>query len=267
MVALGASATVLSKVAKMAKDPASDIESICALLKNDASLVGDIIRISNSFFYAASEPHSNLQSAVSYIGVREVIRVVNLSLSRQLFARDLVSYGIPADDYWRSSIAAALVMETLAKQARLDVEDAYTIGIIHAVGKVLIDRVVQEKSPELRWDRVQAVEVWERDTVGFDFADTGAMIAERWLFPFQTCDVIHCQLNPEMAVIPVSLLGALQFTLRLLAMTGTDFAAKDWLVAEDDPYVKAAGLTPIFVDRMVTDCQEKYQAIQQAVCV
>jgi HD-like signal output (HDOD) protein len=114
---------------------------------------------------------------------------------------------------------------------------------------------------------VQPVEEWERGVVGFDFAETGAMIAERWLFPFQTCDVIRCQLNPEMAVIPVSLLSALQFTRRLLELTGTDFAAQDWLVAEDDPYVKAAGLTPTFIDRMVTDCQEKCQAIQQAVSV
>jgi hypothetical protein len=31
--------------------------------------------------------------------MREVIRMVNLSLSRQLFARDLPSYGVTADDY------------------------------------------------------------------------------------------------------------------------------------------------------------------------
>jgi Predicted signal transduction protein len=265
MVALGATATVLVKVVKLAKDPNSDLASICDLLKNDGPLVGDIIRISNSFYYATDTPHSNLHSAVNYIGLREVIRVVNLSLSRQLFARDLVSYGIPAQEYWSSSVAAALVMEALARQGGFNGEDAYTIGILHAVGRVLIDRVIQEKAPGMRWDGVQPLEEWEQQAVGFDFAEAGAMLAERWLFPIPTCDVIRCQLNPEFVFEPVSLIGALQFTRRLLALTGTDFTNKGWQIPENDPYAQAAGLTPTFVDHMVADCEENFQQIRQTI--
>ena len=64
------------------------------------SLTADIIRLSNSPFYAPAVRNSNLLSAVNQIGLREVVRVVNLSLSRQLFARDLGSYGITAREYW-----------------------------------------------------------------------------------------------------------------------------------------------------------------------
>jgi HD-like signal output (HDOD) protein len=265
MVSVGATAAVLVKVLKMAKDPDSDLTTICNVLKNDGPLVGDVIRISNSFYYAAATPHSNLQSAVNYIGLREALRVVNLSLARQLFARDLISYGISAQDYWSSSVAAALVMEALAKQARLNGDDAYTLGIIHAVGRLLVDRIIQDKSPKLQWGGIQPVEDWEREMVGFDFAESGAMVAERWLFPFQTCDVIKCQLNPEMAVVPVSMLGALQFTRRLLALTGTDFAVKGWSFPEEDPYVKGASLTPGLLERMVAECAESYQSIRRAM--
>jgi HD-like signal output (HDOD) protein len=265
MASVGATATVLVKVVKMARDPDSNLADICDLLKNDGPLVGDIIRISNSFYYATPTPHTNLHSAVNYIGLREVIRVVNLSLARQLFARDLLVYGILALDYWGSSVAAALVMEALAKQAKLDGEDAYTLGIMHAVGRVLIDRVIRNKKPDLRWDGVQPVEEWEREMVGFDFAEMGAMIAERWLFPSPTCDVIKHQLDPVETVAPVKMLDMLQFTRRLLALTGTNFATKGWQFPEDDPYVTAAGLTPTFVDHMIAKCEETYKAIRQAV--
>jgi HD-like signal output (HDOD) protein len=265
MVSVGASVTLLVRALKMAKDPNSDLIAICDLLKNDGPLVGDIIRISNSFYYATRSPHTNLHSAVNYIGMREVIRVMNLSLARQLFARDLLVYGILAQDYWNESVATALVMAALAKQARFDTEDAYTIGIMHGVGRVLIDRMVRNKNPDLRWDGVQPVEEWERETVGFDFAEIGAMIAERWLFPPQTCDVIQYQRDPGQVVEPVSLLGALQFTGRLLALTGMDFTKRGWQLPEDDPYVKAAGLTPTFVDHMVAACEKSHEQLRQAL--
>src|SRR5882724_7693723 len=143
--ALGATPAVLAQVITMANDPNSDLESMCALMKNDGSLAADMIRISNSPYYAPAIRHSNLTSAVNSIGLREMLKVINLSLARQLFARDLPGYGVTARDYWGTSIAAALVMESLAKHAGLNSEDAYTIGILHAVGRVLINRVIDEK--------------------------------------------------------------------------------------------------------------------------
>src|ERR1035438_4167341 len=95
----GTTPAVLVKVAELAKNPNTDLTTICDLLRNDGPLVADIIRISNSPVYAPANFHGNLISAVNQIGFREVVRVINLSLSRQLFARDLVGYGLTAQDY------------------------------------------------------------------------------------------------------------------------------------------------------------------------
>ena len=265
IVALAPSAAVLAKVAKLAKDPNSDLTAICALLKNDGALAADIIRISNSAYYAAATPHGNVNTAVNYIGLREVIRVVNLSLARQLFARDLSSYGISAQEYWSSAVATALVMEALAKHSGLDQEDAYTIGILHAIGRVLINRVIQDQGYAYRWNGRQPVEEWERGAVGFDFAETGAILAEHWHFPLPTCEVIRWQLDAGKIEEPVSLLGALQFSKRLLALTGTDFSARGWQLPEGDSYVHAAGLTPTVVDHLVSRCEDNFRSIRQAV--
>ena len=81
--ALGATPAVLLKVAEAAKDPNVELRTMEALLRNDGPLAADIIRISNSPYYAPATFHSNLISAVNFIGLREVIRVVNLSLARQ----------------------------------------------------------------------------------------------------------------------------------------------------------------------------------------
>ena len=257
--ALGSTPAVLAKLAKLAKDHDTDLAPMCALMRNDGALATDIIRISNSSFYAPATPHSNLTSAINQVGLREVIRVVNLSLARQLFARDLCSYGITACDYWSTSIAAALAMEALAKKLGLNPEDAYTIGILHAVGRVLINRVIEELGFAIYWDGLQPIQDWERGFIGFDYAEAGAMLLEHWLFPASTCDVIRWQLDPEKCVQQVSFLGSLQFTQRLLALTGLDFGKKGWQLPETDPFVRASGLSTQSVIQIVSACQEEFQ--------
>ena len=101
--------------------------------------------------------------------------------------------------------------------------------------------------------------------MGFDYAEAGALLLEHWRFPIPTCDVIRWQLSPEKAIEPLSLLGALQFTQRLLALTGLDFENKGWQLPETDPYVQASDLTPALVDQFVSKCREDFQNILQSV--
>jgi len=262
--ALGATPAVLVKVTELARNPNTDLAAMCELLRNDGPLAADIIRISNSAYYAPALLHSNLNSAINYIGLREVLRVVNLSLSRRIFARDLPSYGVSASDYWSASIATALVMEALAKQCGLNPEDAYTIGILHAIGCVLINHVIEEQRYTLYWDGQQPIQDWERAAVGFDYAESGAMLLEHWRFPAVTCEVIRWQLDAEKAPEEVSLLGSLQFTLRLLAVTGLDFGNQGWQISESDPFMLASGLPPELVLKCVSACRTEFQRILQA---
>ena len=262
--AFGANPTMLVKVAKLANDPDTDTATVCDLLRNDGPLAAGIIRISNSPYYAPVVPHGNLSSAVSQIGMRELIRVVNLHQAQHLFAHDLPGYGIAALDHWKASLAAALVMEASAKLSGLDSEDAFTIGILHAIGRVLINHVVRKRNSIPPWDGHQPVEEWERNAVGFDYAEAGAMLLEHWHFPPATCKIILWQLNPEPTIEPLSMQGSLQFAKRLLAVTGVDFAGDAGRLPMTDPYVGAAGLNPEQVAQLVADCRREFLRVLKA---
>jgi HD-like signal output (HDOD) protein len=262
---LGAMPAVLIKVSELAKDPTTDLETLGALLKNDGPLAAGIIRISNSPYYAPATFHSNLTSAINQIGMKELVRVVNLSLAQQLFARDLPSYGIAATDYWSDSVASALVMEALAERTGLNQEDAYTVGILHAIGRILINHVIEERRFTIYWDGQQPIQAWERSSVGFDFAEAGAMLLEYWRFPQATCDIIRWQLDFGKAAEQMSLLGMLQFTGRLLALTGSNFENQVWRIPESDPFVKAAEINPEIITGLISDCRDDLQRIRESV--
>jgi HD-like signal output (HDOD) protein len=263
--ALGATPAVLAKVAELAKDPNTELAEINALLRNDGPLVAEIIHISNSPYYAPATYHSNLTSAINAIGFREMTRVVNLSLSLRLFARDLPSYGISAHDYWSASVATGLVMEALAKKSGFNPEDAFTIGTLHAIGRILIDRVIEERRYTIYWDGCQPIQEWEQTAVGFDYAEAGALLLEHWLFPPPACDIIRWQLDPEKIPFQVCLLGALQFTLRLLALSGLNFEKEGWEPSATDPYLVASGLTPAMIVELISGCRSDFQNVLKAV--
>ena len=119
-------------------------------------------------------------------------------------------------------------MEVLTKHSGLNPEGAYTAGILHAIGRVLINSVIDEHGYAVYWNGFQAIDDWERGSVGFNYAEAGAMLLEHWRFPTATCDIIRWQLNSEKALEQLSLLGILQFSRRLLSLTGLDFKNKDW---------------------------------------
>jgi len=262
---LGATPAVLVKVMELAKDPATELIQITALLRNDGPLAADLIRISNSPYYAPAALHSNLAAAINFIGVREVIRVVSLSLARRAFARDLQCYGIPAAGYRNSSVTAALVMEALAGHTGLDREDAFTVGILHAIGRVHINRVIEDRGCTVRWDGRQPIQDWERSVVGFDFAEAGAMLLDHWRFPRTTCEAVRRQLHPGRATEPVSMLGMLQFTRALLAMTGANIDNRTWQPPEANALVQMPGLNPKSLARLIAQCQHDLKRVRESV--
>ena len=262
---LGAMPAVLLKVGELAKDPTADLDALGGLLKNDGPLSAGIIRISNSPYFAPATFHSNLTSALNHIGMRELVRVVNLSLAKQMFARDLPSYGISAADYWSDSVASALVMAALAEHTGLNQDDAHTVGILHAIGRVLINRVIEEKGYTIYWNEEQPIQNWERSSVGFDFAEAGAMLLEHWRFPRTTVNPIRWQLDPSHAPQPVSMQGMLQFTGRLLALTGFNFEKQGWQIPESDPFAQAAEITPETITGLVSACRDNLRRIRESV--
>jgi HD-like signal output (HDOD) protein len=261
----GAMPALLIKVWELAKDPATDLDTLGNLLKNDGPLAAGIIRISNSPYYAPATLHSNLPSAINCIGMMELVRVVNLSLAQQLFARDLPSYGISAADYWSDSVASALVMEALAEHTGLNKEDAYTIGILHAIGRVLINRVIEEQGYSVYWDGEQPLQEWEHSAVGFDYAEAGGMLLEHWRFPKAMCDTIRWQFFAGQPAEPMSMVCRLRFTRRLLALAGSDFEKKGWELPLAEPFVVAAKLTPDSISPLLAKCRDDFQLIRESV--
>ncbi len=209
---------VLSKALRLIRQPDVNLDSIGRLVSQDSALVTDVIRLSNSAIYSRGEACVDLQVSLQRLGLDEVIRVIELSLSKHIFGKGLTQYGISSAQYWRTSVLAALLMEQLAGMHGVEAPEAYTIGILHAIGRVLINEVLDETGNTTPWDRCGSLENWEVGRVGFTQAEAGTLLLREWGFPRAILNPIENQFGPPRVVAAQSTLGMLRLVRLLLVL-------------------------------------------------
>lgn len=200
---------VLARLNTLLRDTNANLEDASLLIKSDGSLAATIIKISNSAYYGSQDKSKDVLSALRKVGLNEALRLVGIAISKQVFMRDLNAYGISADDFWSYSYFSAVHMETAARRLGLDADDAYLLGLLHAVGRVVINELLRETQVEVFWDMTLPSEMWEDVMVGFRHHVAGAELLKRWAFADSITQSIENQFEESYLRndMMVSLLG------------------------------------------------------------
>ncbi|MNV72625.1 hypothetical protein D3C71_1657290 [compost metagenome] len=93
--------------------------------------------------------------------------------------------GFDFDAFWRHSIATALTARTLAQRSHLDEDSAFTLGLLHDIGRlVLVSSYESEYARAIAYqvEHDCLMHVAERRHFGVDHADVGGVVAEHWHF-------------------------------------------------------------------------------------
>lgn len=208
---------VLSRALDLTRRHDVAMERICELVKQDSALVADMIKLSNSALFGRGADCADIELALQRLGLQEVLRAIQLSLSKNVFGKGLPRYGINESQYWRASVLAAILMEQLALRHGVDAPEAYTVGILHALGRVLINEVLEETKSEVTWKRETALERWEVMQVGFPQAEAACVLLRDWRFPPSIIKPIENQLGPATSVSAQSPTGMIRFVRILLS--------------------------------------------------
>jgi HD-like signal output (HDOD) protein len=191
---------VLGKLQVLLADPDSELDDICTLLKRDLALAARILRMSNSPFYGRSEPHSSLDDAVGRVGYGEIYKLVGLTITGQLFSRDLQFYGYQADRLWENILCCAIAMESLAPYVGINPRSAYTAGLMRSIGKIILDRVATETRPAPKPYAPAGGEPlgsWEMSLFGSDNPAVAAILLKEWNIPADTVAAVRQQYRPD----------------------------------------------------------------------
>lgn len=173
-------------------------EIIAKKIGADQVLTAKVLRAANSAHYGGNRKVGSVSDAVFILGFNAVRTLVLASGMTGAFKAP-EGFDLPA--FWRNSFAVAATCKWLAKFSRDDAETAFTCGMIHNIGELLIHILLPEECREIQKvvDRGGRNSDIEKNVLGFNFPEAGAELANRWKFPDAIVAGIRHQLDPLTA--------------------------------------------------------------------
>ncbi len=131
---------VLAKARQIASSPRSSLADLAAVLETDSALTVRVLRLANTAYYRRGAPISSIQQACSAVGMQSLLSLVVIISMERLCARPLESYGLRPEILYRHALGVAFAARIIAflRMPTL-AEDAFTAGVIHDMGKMILD--------------------------------------------------------------------------------------------------------------------------------
>tara|TARA_B100001248_G_scaffold260540_1_gene249038 strand:- start:56391 stop:57242 length:852 start_codon:yes stop_codon:yes gene_type:complete len=189
---------ILPKLQQLLQDEDVTLLDIASLIKIDASLTAQIIRLSNSGYFGTSTPCASLEEAINRVGFNEVYQLVSILSFKKILDTGIEVYGLKPGELWEAAISTAVAFESFASLVNEDLNTAYTIGMVHSIGKVVINHILIQKKRGVDTSSIaqQLTPEEEENTLGFNYAQAGGALLRSWAFPEIVWQTLEDQLSP-----------------------------------------------------------------------
>ena len=112
--------------------PDPDLEVIAGLIAQDPGLSGALMKIVNSPYYGLTNKIASIRRAVTLLGSRTVINLINAQSIKGEMSDDTI---VTLNRFWDSAQDVAMTSMTLAKRTGSQaVDEAYALGLFHDCG-------------------------------------------------------------------------------------------------------------------------------------
>jgi putative nucleotidyltransferase with HDIG domain len=194
---------IVVKLLTASRDPDVSMRDMVELIKLDPALTTKVLRLCNSSYYGLPRKINSLREALVYIGTDTLVNFILAGCLASFYQQAQDGYGLATGDLWRHSVGCAIAAQRLSPEDDdAQKAEAYTAGLLHDVGKIILNTYVREKFAEI----IQIVdkkgisfEEAERKVLGFSHADAGAAMAKDWNLPDALVEAIAHHQNPTRA--------------------------------------------------------------------
>lgn len=216
--------TSAMRVIALTRNPATSASELENVIAQDPALAAGVLRQANSAYYGYARRISSLQEAIVVLGFQATQGLAMASAVAPLLKIQLVGYEIEQDGLWKHSMLTAMAAKTLCKKLKLPYGDvAFTAGLLHDIGKLVIAIYVQEVGAYLiekvTVAKLSYVELEEK-VIGYNHATVGGFLAKGWNLPADLVAAISYHHAPANAQIYEELASVIHVANGLASMLG-----------------------------------------------
>jgi putative nucleotidyltransferase with HDIG domain len=176
------------RILELSDDPEAGPKDMVDVIQYDQALTANCLKVCNSTYFGLAVKVSAIQQAVRLLGIQNIVKIVLASFKGlHPYLKAHSGYGLHSGELWKHSVGCATLSQLLLKEVgRKDDAALFTAALLHDVGKMILDRYVAENLNDLAsvtGEKGLAFIEAEKEVLGIDHAEVGAMVAESWRFP------------------------------------------------------------------------------------
>lgn len=193
----------VTRVMRLTNDPRAGASDVARALASDQALTARILKLANSAFYGGTRRIGTVSEAVVTLGMRTTRNLAMATGCQEMLEGAVAGYALPRGALWQHSLACATAAQALALRAGFrHAEEAFVAGLLHDIGKVVLNTYLKEQFVRVLL-RASAGDVTfneaEREILGFDHAEAGARLLERWNLPAPLVTAVRFHHAPTQA--------------------------------------------------------------------
>jgi len=194
--------TTYSLLHDIMSDPNSSADDISDVINTDPALAARLLKVVNSSFYGFPSQINTISRAITIIGTSELTHLV-LATSVMSSFKGIDAGLIKLDEFWRHSLACAMMSKLLARQCKQRAAERFFIaGLLQNIGSL----VIYQSLPELAQQAISSAnngdEILfqaEKRLIGFDHTEVGQALIQEWRLPNSLGEVVRYHHSPSQA--------------------------------------------------------------------
>ena len=188
------------EVMKELESPNPRMDKIGEIIEKDIGMTVKILQLVNSAFFGLRRTISDVTQAVNYLGF-ETIKILTLGIGVFSQLETTEKTNLIHTKLWAHSLAVGTTAKLIAqKELPAAADDAYTAGLLHAIGEIVLAVNKPEKFAEVQklvnegnMARIDA----EREVFQTTNAEVGAYLVGLWGLPHQVVEAIAFHNSPS----------------------------------------------------------------------
>jgi HD-like signal output (HDOD) protein len=177
-------------------DETVDTKIIARHISADQVMTAKLLQLANSPYYQVPRTVATVSDAVNMLGFFS-LRTLVMSIGLKGSFKPVL--GLNSRQFWRNSVYTAVAARHLARPLGLDVELAFTLGLMRGIGQLMMHLAMPTAMLELD-ERISLFDpdrlAVEKETLGYNHLDVSAELVRRWNFPAVFYSVISASANP-----------------------------------------------------------------------
>ena len=161
-------------------DPNSSFNQLSEILEADPAIAAQVLKMANSPYYGMSGKVSSIQHASVVLGQKTLGEMISMAGASQLMGNTLKGYELNSEDVWRHSMGVAFGSKIIAsKKNPALADDAFAAGLLHDVGKLILDPYVLERKETFKTfmaDQTRSFLDAEKEILGFDHSEIASEV-------------------------------------------------------------------------------------------